>query len=99
MSSIDVIRIEKNINNLNYKIMKTAFLLVLVLLSTMAYAQDLETAEEMPYFPKGNVALTELLQKKLKYPPDAWNARKHGRIVVRFVVDKSGKIRNAAVVS
>lgn len=52
----------------------------------------------MPEFPGGIDSLTSVISKYLKYPPKAYKAREEGRVIVRFVVDKDGKMVNAKVV-
>lgn len=48
--------------------------------------------EQMPQFPGGEAALMQYIQKNLKYPPVAMENNIQGRVVVQFVVTKSGKI-------
>ncbi len=55
---------------------------------------DPETA---PRFPGGNQALAAYLSTHIKYPNDAKKAGVQGRVIVKFVVDKEGKITEAEV--
>ena len=48
--------------------------------------------EQMPQFPGGDAALMAYIQKNLKYPPVAMENNIQGRVVVQFVVTKTGKI-------
>ncbi len=48
--------------------------------------------EQMPQFPGGDAALMQYIQKNLKYPPVAMENNIQGRVVVQFVVTKTGKI-------
>lgn len=52
----------------------------------------------MPEFPGGTDSLISVISKYLKYPPKAYKAREQGRVIVRFVVDKDGRMVNAKVV-
>lgn len=54
--------------------------------------------EKMPEFIGGNEALALYLKNKIKYPKEAQKNKIQGRVLVRFVVDKSGKVRDAKVV-
>ncbi|WP_302988110.1 energy transducer TonB [uncultured Muribaculum sp.] len=48
--------------------------------------------EQMPQFPGGESALMQYISKNIKYPPVAMENGIHGRVVVQFVVTKTGKI-------
>ena len=48
--------------------------------------------EQMPQFPGGEAELMKYIQKNLKYPPVAMENNIQGRVVVQFVVTKTGKI-------
>jgi len=50
--------------------------------------------EQMPQFPGGEKALMEFLSKNIKYPEIAQQKGIQGTVVLRFVVDKTGKITN-----
>ena len=54
---------------------------------------------ENPSFPGGDVACMAWLRDNIKYPVEAIEKGIEGRIIVRFVVTKNGKITNAEVVS
>lgn len=55
-------------------------------------------AEQMPSFPGGESQMTEFIARNLQYPKTASDAGIQGRVVVRFVVGKEGKVRNAQVI-
>ena len=48
--------------------------------------------EQMPQFPVGESALMQYISKNIKYPPVAMENGIQGRVVVQFVVTKTGKI-------
>lgn len=50
-------------------------------------------------FPGGMEALVTLLAKNIKYPADAVKAKIQGRVIIRFVVDKQGKMIAPQVVA
>jgi protein TonB len=54
--------------------------------------------EQMPQFPGGEAELMKYIQKNLKYPPVAMENNIQGRVVVQFVVTKTGKIGEVKVV-
>ena len=57
-----------------------------------------DVVEEMPQFPGGAPKLMEYLSQNIRYPKEAMEADKQGRVIVTFVVDKDGSIRDARVV-
>lgn len=57
-----------------------------------------DVVEQMPEFPGGKSALSEYLSKKTKYPPTAEEKGIQGRVIVSFVVDIDGSIKNVKVV-
>lgn len=54
--------------------------------------------EQMPQFPGGDGELLKHIQKNLKYPPVAMENNIQGRVVVQFVVTKTGKVGEVKVV-
>ena len=56
------------------------------------------SVEQMPQFPGGEAALMKYLQSHLNYPPMAAENNVQGRVVVQFVVDKTGKVGEVKVV-
>lgn len=53
--------------------------------------------EKMPEFPGGEAALMEFLSNKISYPTLAVEFGITGRVVVEFIVTKTGKIKNINV--
>ena len=56
------------------------------------------SVEQMPQFPGGDVALMKYLQSHINYPPMAAENNIQGRVVVQFVVDKTGKVGEVKIV-
>jgi len=52
----------------------------------------------MPEYPGGSMAMFEYLSKSIKYPKEAEEAQKEGRVIVTFIVNKDGSINDARVV-
>ena len=63
-----------------------------------AVAQVFHSVEQMPQFPGGEAALMKYLQSHINYPPMAVENGVQGRVVVQFVVDKTGKVGEVVVV-
>ena len=63
-----------------------------------AVAQVFHSVEQMPQFPGGEAALMKFLQSHINYPPMAVENGVQGRVVVQFVVDKTGKVGEVVVV-
>ena len=57
-----------------------------------------EMVEQMPEFPGGAQALMKYLYGVMKYPKDAMDAQKEGRVIVSFVVDAEGWVQEPKVV-
>lgn len=57
-----------------------------------------QVPDEMPEFPGGTGALMKYLMENVRYPAEAMAKKQQGRVVVRFVVDKDGSIRDAKVI-
>ena len=55
------------------------------------------TVENMPVFPGGNDSLTAYIRNHLKYPEKAMENGIEGKVLVGFVVDKSGLVRDVEV--
>lgn len=53
--------------------------------------------EKMPEFPGGQVALVKYIHKNLKYPVAAKKAKLEGKVLITFVVDKTGRVADAKV--
>ena len=56
------------------------------------------SVEQMPQFPGGEAALMKYLQSHIMYPPMAAKNEVGGRVVVRFIVDETGKVSDATVI-
>jgi TonB family protein len=54
--------------------------------------------EQMPEYPGGMGELMKFLQRNLRYPKEAQEQGKQGRVVVQFVVNKDGSITDAKIV-
>ena len=54
--------------------------------------------EEQPQFPGGAPKLLEYLSQNIRYPKEAMEADKQGRVIVSFVIRKDGSISDAKVV-
>ena len=57
-----------------------------------------ETVEQMPEFPGGMEALVNFLQENVKYPEVATKNNIQGRVLVQFIVDKTGQVGDVKVV-
>ena len=57
-----------------------------------------DVVEQMPSFPGGMKALMNYLQENIKYPKDAQDAKKEGRVIANFIVEKDGSISNVKIV-
>lgn len=53
--------------------------------------------ETMPYFPGGQELLLKYLAVNIKYPASAVKAKKHGRVIVTFIVQKDGSVTHAKI--
>ena len=53
--------------------------------------------EQMPQFPGGEDAMKQFIKDNLKYPEEAQKQNKQGTIIINFIIDKEGKIRNPKV--
>lgn len=57
-----------------------------------------QVVEEQPMFPGGMQEMMKFLQQNIKYPKEAQEQGKQGRVIVQFVVNKDGSISNDSVV-
>lgn len=53
--------------------------------------------EQMPEFPGGTAALTQFLSANIHYPETARKNNVQGKVIVKFVITRAGKIANAVV--
>ena len=56
------------------------------------------SVEQMPQFPGGEDALRKYLASHINYPPMAAENNVQGKVIVQFVVDKTGKVGEVKVV-
>ena len=56
------------------------------------------SVEQMPQFPGGDQALMKYLSSHINYPPIAAENNIQGKVVVQFVVDKTGKVGEVKVI-
>lgn len=56
-----------------------------------------DVVEEMPSYPGGQAAFMRFLSSNMKYPKECQEEGIQGRVVVKFVIDKSGRVTNARV--
>ena len=69
--------------------------------STSQSTEDEEVfmvVEENPEFPGGMEELMKFLANEIKYPVEAEQKGKQGRVIVQFVVGKDGNLRDIKVV-
>ena len=57
-----------------------------------------KSVEQMPRFPGGEVGLMRYLQENIKYPPEAAKNDIEGRVIVQFIIDKTGQVGDVKVV-
>ncbi|MBR3984391.1 MAG: M56 family metallopeptidase [Bacteroidaceae bacterium] len=57
-----------------------------------------QVVEERPQFPGGDAELMKFLQQSIKYPKEAQEQGKQGRVIVQFVVNKDGSITGDSIV-
>lgn len=57
-----------------------------------------QVVEEQPMFPGGMEEMMKFLQQNIKYPKEAQEQGKQGRVIVQFVVNKDGSISNDTIV-
>lgn len=56
--------------------------------------EPFHNVEQMPSFPGGTEALMQFIKDNLEYPESAERDSIQGRVVIRFVVDKEGALRD-----
>jgi len=64
---------------------------------TVSEGSDVPDDFQPPMFPGGERALMEFLKENVKYPPMAAKRKTQGRVVMTFVVDKTGKVSEIKV--
>lgn len=68
-------------------------LLVLLIISSVAFAQD-TINEIMPQFPGGEAAFQQYLRNNIVYPDSAIDLEQEGTVYVYFEIDTAGNIGN-----
>ncbi|MBA7573208.1 hypothetical protein ES708_15004 [subsurface metagenome] len=53
--------------------------------------------EDVPHFPGGNQALSEYISLNTQYPKKALKKNISGKVIVRFLVDKQGNVKDVAI--
>ena len=56
-----------------------------------------EVVEQMPAYPGGMDKMLEFLSKNIKYPAEAQKEKIEGRVIVQFIVDAEGNIKNPKI--
>ena len=51
-----------------------------------------DVVEVRPTFPEGTDSLSSWLHQNMKYPQEAYNVKKQGRVIIQFVVTRDGSI-------
>ena len=57
-----------------------------------------QVVEKMPEYPGGTMEMLKFLQQNIKYPKQAQKDSIQGRVVVQFIVDKTGKVTSPSIV-
>ena len=57
-----------------------------------------DVTETLPQFPGGQGVMMKYLAANIKYPASAVKAKKQGRVIVAFVIQKDGSVTNARIV-
>ena len=65
--------------------------------STPDSAGVYDVIEKMPEYPGGEQALIEFLSNNIKYPVTAQDKGIQGRVIIGFIIDKEGKVKQATV--
>ena len=80
-----------SVNNLRQSVVE-------VRTDTLDQEKTFDVVDEMPQFPWGISAMMSWIGGNLTYPQSCIEQRIEGRVIVSFVVDKSGAVRDAAIV-
>ena len=57
-----------------------------------------QVVEKMPEYPGGTMEMLKFLQQNIKYPKQAQKDSIQGRVLVEFIIDKTGKVTNPSIV-
>ena len=77
------------------------FLIFFISISTVGFSQDdglVYFAEVEPQFPGGERAMSEWLQRNIKYPIEAYEANEQGMVYVQFIVYKTGELSDFKII-
>lgn len=55
-----------------------------------------QKTETAPEFPGGEMGLMKFMMENMKYPEEARKAKAEGKIVVKFIIDATGRVNEAA---
>lgn len=56
-----------------------------------------EKAEKMPQYPGGDMELLKFIASNTQYPEAAKTEKAQGKVIVRFIVDSEGKVKDAVI--
>lgn len=62
-------------------------------------SENYNVVEQMPEFPGGQDAMMKFISKNVKYPENAIQNNVEGKVVLKFVVNTQGEIRDIEVIS
>lgn len=54
--------------------------------------------EQMPSFPGGEAEMQRFIREHYKYPPTSYEQEEQGKIIVKFVISKTGEIKDIQAV-
>lgn len=57
----------------------------------------LEKAEKMPQYPGGDMELLKFIAMNTQYPETAKTEKAQGKVIVKFIVDTEGKVKDAVI--
>ncbi len=93
--------------NSYFRAMKKLLFLVLISLPILSFSQKetvspnpglVHIVEKMPEYPGGTRALIKFIQTNVQYPDSAREESIQGKVYIKFVVDTTGKIKDATVI-
>lgn len=62
-----------------------------------AIEKPFDVVDELPSYPGGQVEILRHIVKNIRYPKDAMEDSIQGRVVLRFIVDKDGKVTSPEI--
>ena len=81
--------------------LKVALMMLVLLFSFMTSTAQtkknnmvFDVVEVMPQFPGGQIAMMKYIMENMKYPEQAMKEGIQGRVTVRFIVEKDGRVSN-----